>query len=147
MLYTMHMELSEPSSRHQKMYFYASINRSWQMHDVLGCPSSSQSVCPSINTHSAWHKYSSCELALLNSFLKWEVKGPLRGPHWPLITLPLNSYHPKWLPVVNIKVKCHFTAEIVRMWNSSSSFGDVILNILNFPQLKQVFFAMRRLNR
>ena len=58
-----------------------------------------------------------------------------------------KSYHPIWPPVVYVNVKCHFTAEIVRMWNSSSSFGDIILNILNFPQLKPVCFAMRRLIR
>ena len=55
--------------------------------------------------------------------------------------------HSKWPPVVYVKVKCHFTAEIVHVLNSSSSFGDIILNILNFPQLKSVCFAMRRLIR
>ena len=37
--------------------------------------------------------------------------------------------------LVYVKVKCQFTAEIVRVSNSSSSFGDIniILNILNFP--------------
>ena len=38
--------------------------------------------------------------------------------------------------------KSHFTAEIqsweiVRVWNSSSSFGDIIQNVCNFPQLKR----------
>ena len=56
-----------------------------------------------------------------------------------------KSYHPIWPPVY-VKVKCHFTAEIVRVWNSSSSFGH-ILNIQYFPQLKPVCFATRRLIR
>ena len=36
---------------------------------------------------------------------------------------------------------CHFTAEIVRVWNSSSSFCDIIVNIWNFLPIKTGLFC------
>ena len=52
-----------------------------------------------------------------------------------------EQLHSKWPPIVYAEVKCHFTAEIIHVWNSSSSFGDIILHILNFPQLRPICFA------
>ena len=66
--------------------------------------------------------------------------------HWPSITLPPNNLPLKMatnsLRQSELPLYC---GDMVRMWNSSSSFGDIILNILNFPQLEPVCFAMRRL--
>ena len=50
----------------------------------------------------------------------------------PPLKLPLS------MAADSLRWKCHFTAEIhsweiVRALNSSSSFGDIILDILNFP--------------
>jgi len=37
-----------------------------------------------------------------------------RGQYWPSITLPLRTtYHQTWLPLIYIKVKCHFAVDVV----------------------------------
>ena len=93
--------------------------------------------------------YSTCHCCIVHNDLKWDyllyheytvVNGLIsHGPHRPLIMLPPNNYHPKWPSIVYVKVKCHFTEEIVDVWNSPSSFGDIILNILNFPPIKTTY--------
>ena len=92
---------------------------------------------------SLWNTITAITLTL-SSPSSHGTQSPAKGQHWLSIS---PTYHSKWPPIVYVKVKCHFTAETVRVWNSSSSFRDIILNILNFLQLKSVCFAMRRLIR
>ena len=77
-----------------------------------------------------WHKHST-----INSV------SPSQGPHYTTIMMPPKKLPPN-MAADYVKVKCHFSAEIVRVWNSSSSFGDIILNIMNFPPLKPACFAI-----
>ena len=68
-----------------------------------------------------------------------------QGQHWLSITLPPNNLPLKMaasgLRFNEVPLYCWDSPVVICMWNSSSSFDDIILNILNFPPITISLFC------